>query len=927
MNKKMFTKLFAIVLAVCVVFSLAIIVSSAAEESATISFATADHRVSQDGDSQVWSNGGVVFTNNKADSQNAVVNNVNPVRLYAGSTITIEAPGNITSIVITSNGTSSYKTNLQNSLTGAGIEYSVDGNVYTFSLDGDASSWTMSLTGQARFQNITVNYEPASSEPSNPDAPVVTYEATFVTPAGVTAPEAQNGTSAVMPEVEALGDNYNKEYIFAGWAKSTVEDTSKMPTIYEAGETVKLTEDTTFYAVYTYVEKSEGASGVFEKYTGALTEGNYVIGYNTYAMNASISSKRFGYMTIAPVNNQITSPAASIVWKITTDGTHWYLYNESVEKYAAGNGTKNNGALSTTADDYIKWTVTGTSTYEFVNVGNAAKSINSTLRNNGTYGFACYSTSTGGALTLYKELSGVVELTYYTTTLEVSDPGHEHSYDDGVVTEPTCTTGGYTTYTCECGYSYIANETPKNGHNFNSKVVTTELTCTVDGEVTFTCGVCGATTVETTKAVGHKFEDGVCSECDMVDPSTYSIASKLNNGDVVIIVADAYKKALSTEKVATYYNKGADYTGAYANITDAELFVVTVNEDGSYTFTAKDGTVIALADSNSSLNADGANASWELIATETAGVFNVMNTVRGNYLEWYASKNNWSTYKTSTLDDQFQISFLLVEAAEVPAPEFKPTANVKLGTSLSMLYTVEDIADPAMKVEFNGKTYEITEFKANEDGTITFEFAGIGPQQMALNIKATVYSGKEVVYEFDNYSVEKNLNNIKNAEGATAELIALVNSVLIYGDESEKFVGFEGGVDASELKNDVAANEAKYNVANADDFGFTSANVNFDSVNKIVAKFYVEGEFTVTVNGVTVEAEQIAENNYVVTTDAISATQFATEYTFVITVGETTATLTYSVNAYANAMQADADMGALAQALYAYGYNAKAYAA
>lgn len=35
----------------------------------------------------------------------------------------------------------------------------------------------------------------------------------------------------------------------------------------------------------------------------------------------------------------------------------------------------------------------------------------------------------------------------------------EHSYDAGVVTDPTTTSKGYTTYTCECGYSYTADET------------------------------------------------------------------------------------------------------------------------------------------------------------------------------------------------------------------------------------------------------------------------------------------------------------------------------------------------------------------------------------------------------------------------------------------------------------------------------------
>ena len=55
-----------------------------------------------------------------------------------------------------------------------------------------------------------------------------------------------------------------------------------------------------------------------------------------------------------------------------------------------------------------------------------------------------------------------------TVTVKVtvgSGAAHEHSYA-AVVTAPTCTEGGYTTYTCACGDSYIADETPALGHDW-----------------------------------------------------------------------------------------------------------------------------------------------------------------------------------------------------------------------------------------------------------------------------------------------------------------------------------------------------------------------------------------------------------------------------------------------------------------------------
>ena len=53
--------------------------------------------------------------------------------------------------------------------------------------------------------------------------------------------------------------------------------------------------------------------------------------------------------------------------------------------------------------------------YSLLDSANTAASVNATLRNNGTYGFACYSTDTGGALSLYKN-TGSSSTTYYTTS-------------------------------------------------------------------------------------------------------------------------------------------------------------------------------------------------------------------------------------------------------------------------------------------------------------------------------------------------------------------------------------------------------------------------------------------------------------------------------------------------------------------------------
>ena len=102
-----------------------------------------------------------------------------------------------------------------------------------------------------------------------------------------------------------------------------------------------------------------------------------------------------------------------------------------------------------------------------------------------------------------------------------------HAFDDGVVTAPTCTTGGYTTYTCSCGYNYKGNET-EAAHTPASAVTenSVESTCTVAGsyDSVVYCSVegCGAEISRETvtlELADHSYneETGLCV-CGKEDP-------------------------------------------------------------------------------------------------------------------------------------------------------------------------------------------------------------------------------------------------------------------------------------------------------------------------------------------------------------------------------------------------------------------------
>lgn len=87
---------------------------------------------------------------------------------------------------------------------------------------------------------------------------------------------------------------------------------------------------------------------------------------------------------------------------------------------------------------------------------------------------------------------------------------HEYS---SVVTAPTCTTGGFTTYTCSCGDTYTSDETAMLGHNMGSYNVVEQASCTVSGLEIATCSRCDHNETRSIPAKGHNYVDGECTSC------------------------------------------------------------------------------------------------------------------------------------------------------------------------------------------------------------------------------------------------------------------------------------------------------------------------------------------------------------------------------------------------------------------------------
>ena len=160
-------------------------------------------------------------------------------------------------------------------------------------------------------------------------------------------------------------------------------------------------------------------------------------------------------------------------------------------------------------------------------------------------------------------------------------------------------------------------------------------------------------------------------EPDDSEPTDSAAANApLANGDKVVIYNKANMKALSTEYNG-FYNLGVDVNlenGIMGGITRAIIWTVSVNSDGTFSFTPLDGTEkLAIGASHTSMPLGEQFDKWH-ITSGIDGCYRIVNAGRAAYVEWYAENETWRVDGFANDEGTFDLMFYIVKDSEILKP-------------------------------------------------------------------------------------------------------------------------------------------------------------------------------------------------------------------------------------------------------------------
>ncbi len=282
---------------------------------------------------------------------------------------------------------------------------------------------------------------------------------------------------------------------------------------------------------------------------------------------------------------------------------------------------------------------------------------------------------------------------------------HTHTYN-AVVTPPTCTTDGYTTYTCSCGDSYVGDEVDALGHTEGEAVEENRVEATLNTagsyESVVYCSVCGTELSRNTVVIPQL--TGAVTEVNGFKYATLEEAiATAKAGDTVTLLADVtLEKGITLDEITldgnyktlTVTGEGnyAADAGTAAIYSSKGLTVKNLTVDGGsrgiyvsskYASLAQDMVLenVTVLNSCRALNASdystdartpkliviggefAGKISWsaQIEATFTGTTFSTNNSVKGNVIDL----RGVATFDSCTFAEGYTLSAEDLEGGEV----------------------------------------------------------------------------------------------------------------------------------------------------------------------------------------------------------------------------------------------------------------------
>ena len=777
--------------------------------------------------------------------------------------------------------------------------------------------------------------------------PALGCEFTFHVPEGVTAPPLDKGTKIEEMPTASVPSAFEGVYSFAGWATAEIgEATATAPKLYKAGDSFTPTDDTHFYAVYSFAQKG-GYSWQLVDNEGSLVAGvqvvivakddNYAIGTTQNSNNraqASITKSPFTFGSDVQVFTLEDG---------TVSGT--FAFNTGSGYIHAASSSSNYLRTQTTKDANASWKITISSDGTATVVAQGTYSRNTLQYNQSSSLFACYSSASQKAIAIYANVfSADAETVYYTSTPVALEC--EHDYVAEQTKAPSCDEAGVETHTCsKCGDSFTVS-IPKLGHDYLEEV-TKAPSCLNEGEITFTCqnDGCGHSYTEVLKKIDHSLVENKCEVCNaIIDRFDFSISgvefgNKHDDGFAMGANTNTFGGKWFDLVLKNYdktYIKAFDLTG------NACLKLGTGDTAAFLSFDVPEyvnKVVIYVASYKGETAKVNINGTEYVIGSE-------YSSDNGEYFAIEVDTSETKTVDLTTVSGGYRamINTIDFHVEKIPTPAITG-ASLNAGKDLTLKYKVflpkgENIADYRMVFTMNNKEYVVTTYTVEGDKYV-FSFTGIAPQDIADLVSAYLYKAdsEEAVAEKLDYSVvafAKDFVNKYGNDASYADYLALLGNLLVYGQAAKNYTDYKvdeeiESVDGLTSTNDKAAADASVRVltqlvegANAT---FAGVGVRFDYVNRIYVRYEVRNDAEATVKammgGTELELEFIDGKWY---TPALTATQFDETVTFTLSIdGVDVQTLTYSVNSYVVAKQesTNSEVVNLVVALYNYGTAAE----